>query len=86
MQRRKKLLLLATIVLLAVTILWGMAVYQHIQAYYHPERDIEKLIEKWGLREPIWFWGNGLILTISGFILAFAWIFVITKWWTVLKE
>lgn len=88
MQRRKKSLLLATIILLAVTIFWVIAFYQHVQAYYRIMQAYEEngeLGDLYGLREPLFAWGNGPILMIIGMILLFAWIFVINEWWRVLN-
>jgi len=89
MERRKKLLLIVTTILSAITIIWAIAVYQHIQAYNRMMQaceDSEELVDMYGLRKPIFTWGNGPILMVSGCILAFAWIFLITEWWKVPKE
>jgi len=83
MERRKKLLLIVTIILLAITIIWAIAVYQHIQAY---NRMMQEPWEFYGLRESIFTWGNGPILMVSGCILAFAWIFLIAEWCKVLSS
>ena len=86
----KKLLLFVTIILLAVTIFWMIAFYQHIQAYNRmieeSEVDIEHLGNMLDLRKPFWVWGNGPILTVIGLVLAFAWVFLVNEWWMVLKQ
>lgn len=88
MERRKKLLLIVTIILLAITLIWGITVYQHIQAHQRMTRVYYESFESlndglWvtpGLPESLFEWGNGPILTVSGCILAFAWIFLIFGW------
>jgi len=86
----KKLLLFATIILLAVTILWMIAFYEHIQAYNRMIQDAQESDEVLGspmdLRKPFYLWGNGPLLVISGFIIAFAWLILIYDGWKVLKQ
>lgn len=87
--RRKRLLSVATIILLALTVLWGIFFYLHIQAYHRMFQAYEengKLGNIYGLREPFFAWGNGPILIISGFILIWAWIILITGWRTLKKK
>ncbi len=85
MKRRKKLLMIATIILLAITIIWAVALYQHILAYNRMLQVYEEL-ELYGLPKPLFEWRNGPILMVSGCILAFAWIFLIAGWWKVLSS
>ena len=86
----KRLLLFATITLLAVAIFWMIAFYQHIQAYNKMIEEIEVDIKRFGnildLGYPFWVWGNGPILTVIGLVLAFAWVFLIYNGWKVLKQ
>jgi len=83
MERRKELLLIVTIILLVVTIIWSIAVYQHIQTYnriMQSPQDIGELGRMYITPEPLFAWGNGPILIVPGCILVFAWIFLIAEW------
>lgn len=93
MKGRKKLLLLATIILMVVTIVWMTTFYQHIQAHQRMTREYYESFESphdglWvtpALPESLFEWGNGPILSTIGIILIFAWIFLINEWWKTLK-
>ena len=83
-KRSKKLLIIA---LVAVTVVWPIALYLHIQAYNRYKQD---MIERWIARgfdedfvrgyvgfQPVVVWGFGGYLVISAFIILFAWVRVI---------
>jgi len=76
------------VILLVATILWMVAWWQHILAYDEMVRKSQELYWKrreespWlrseeGLGPPIFGWGNGLYLAVSGLFIFVAWELVI---------
>lgn len=59
------------VLLLVVTIVWTVALHQHVTAYNQMIKE-EGIVDIW-LEKPYWAYGNGSYVVVSGFIIFMAW-------------
>jgi len=63
------------VLLLVVTIVWTVALHQHVTAYNQMIKESRERYQGIGmwLAKPYWAYGNGSYVVVSGFIIFMAW-------------